>query len=406
MDLLKKHVLFLKHNDNSSLPNINIKFADKYKSVDFQKKIFNLICVYKDQIENNYDKWNYTKKLTNNFEMISSSNNNFIIGVARFKPISRAYFKLWEIIKDLDLIDFNKKKIVIVGLAEGPGGFIQCIYNMRKIYTKNNEDKFVCITLIDKEKTTPGWKKSHKLFQHNPSINIYYGPSKDGDLYKRNNIEGLSNYVNNDKADIVTADGGFDFSSDYKNQEQLSYKLIFCEVVSAIATLKIGGNFILKIFDIFTNFNIKLIYFLTTLFIDGVYIMKPFTSRPSNSEKYIVCKKFKGIEQTYLNKLYTIIDDWDKLTKNNKFVYDIFDINVPDKFEKSIQSYNIYIVTNQLKNILKTLSYIKLNLNYRSLDVLKQEQSIISLLWCKKYNIDININSRYLNKKLNNLINI
>ena len=44
------------------------------------------------------------------------------------KPISRAYFKLWEIIKDLNVIDFSKKRIVIVGLAEGPGGFILNVF--------------------------------------------------------------------------------------------------------------------------------------------------------------------------------------------------------------------------------------------------------------------------------------
>ena len=30
--------------------------------------------------------------------------------------------------------------------------------------------------------------------------------------------------------DIITADGGFDFSIDFNKQEQLSNRLIFCEI--------------------------------------------------------------------------------------------------------------------------------------------------------------------------------
>ena len=37
-----------------------------------------------------------------------------------------------------------------------------------------------------------------------------------------------------EQRDIITADGGFDFHQDFNNQEKLSHKLIFCEVVTAL----------------------------------------------------------------------------------------------------------------------------------------------------------------------------
>ena len=221
MELLKKHILFLKYNE-LPLPNIDIKLCNEYNSVDFQHKIFNLLCSYKNEIEkiSNKQKWNYYKKLTNQFEMITINNSRsldstYTRGVANIEPISRAYFKLWEIITDLNLIDFSKNKIYVVGLAEGPGGFIECIYDMRKKYSDNNDnDNYTCITLKTDNNKIPDWKNTNKLFVNNyihKSIDIHYGPAKDGDLYKRSNIEGLSKHIDN-KADIVTGDGGFDFS--------------------------------------------------------------------------------------------------------------------------------------------------------------------------------------------------
>ena len=49
--------------------------------------------------------------------------------------------------------------------------------------------------------------------------------------------------------DIVTADGGFDFSVDFNKQEIMANKLIFCQICFAISMQKKGGIFILKIFD-------------------------------------------------------------------------------------------------------------------------------------------------------------
>ena len=55
---------------------------------------------------------------------------------------------------------------------------------------------------------------------------------------------------------------------------------------------KMGGHFVLKIFDIFEDCTIDILYLLNT-FYEKVIIMKPYTSRYANSEKYIICKYFK-----------------------------------------------------------------------------------------------------------------
>ena len=94
--------------------------------------------------------------------------------------------------------------------------------------------------------------------------------------------------------DIITGDGGFDFSVDFNLQEQCAQKLIYSQILMGFEMLKTGGTFICKFFDTFTNLTQELI-FLLYLFYNEVYIYKPFTSRLANSERYIICKGFKGI---------------------------------------------------------------------------------------------------------------
>ena len=63
----------------------------------------------------------------------------------------------------------------------------------------------------------------------------------------------MDKYSNN--MDIITADGGFDFSIDYNRQESLSIRLIYTQILYAITMQNYNGTFILKMFDIYGNQN-------------------------------------------------------------------------------------------------------------------------------------------------------
>lgn len=415
IDLLKKHCMQLKKNSytqsKSVYPKINIQIdgtqenVEEYKNKIFQPNLHKILEKYKNEIDNisNYKLWDFFKKLTNPFELIHYYDKfkNTNTGIANYNPISRSYFKMWEMIKDFNLIDFSKEKINILGIAEGPGGFIDCIYSMRKKYSLKRHDNCICMSLKSYKNNIPGWKNSNKLFSENKSIRIYYGKDNTGDLYKKKNIIGLKELHNKCKADIVTADGGFDFSIDYNKQEILAQRLIMCEIVSAFSCLAINGNFVIKIFDIFNHLTIKIIYFLT-LFFENIYIVKPFTSRPANSEKYLVCKHFKGISDYYLNELLNLVDDWEILNNQHKLISDIFNFEVPLEFIHSLKLYNYHIVSNQIQTILKTLVFIKLNLNNEDINKIKHKQAIQASLWCKKYDITVNINCRNLYSNITN----
>jgi cap1 methyltransferase len=50
-----------------------------------------------------------------------------------------------------------------------------------------------------------------------------------------------------------------------------------------------GGHFVCKLFDVFTPFSVGLLYLLYVCF-ERITLHKPLTSRPANSERYVICK--------------------------------------------------------------------------------------------------------------------
>ena len=86
------------------------------------------------------------------------------------------------------------------------------------------------------------------------------------------------------KANLVTADGGFDFTTDFVNQEYNFARLFLCEIIIGVNLQKLGGNFVIKCFDLKNILNLKIFYILCHLY-EKVIITKLKTSRKTNSER-------------------------------------------------------------------------------------------------------------------------
>ena len=69
--------------------------------------------------------------------------------------------------------------------------------------------------------------------------------------------------------------------------------LHYCEMVTALGVLAPGGSFILKAFTGFEHPTVCALYLLGCLFAE-VHVYKPATSKPGNSETYIIGKRFKA----------------------------------------------------------------------------------------------------------------
>jgi 23S rRNA U2552 (ribose-2'-O)-methylase RlmE/FtsJ len=258
------------------------------------------------------------------------------------------------------------------------------------------------MTLINNnDLDVPGWKKSRNfLNKHNQNVIIENGMTNDGNLYNSINYYGIYNKYKN-SMDLVTGDGGFDFSINYSHQELYATRLIFTEVLYAFILQKQGGCFILKVFDIFTKSMVDIIYLLS-MFYHEVYIYKPKTSRLANSEKYIICKNFKyssNIINNLFPAFYNLIDTMEKeIIDDNYFIQELLDIKHNIMFLNSLVEINSIYGQQQIENINNTIIFMLSNNKMKEkLDNMKKSNIFKCIKWCKDYNIPYNT---YKNKNL------
>lgn len=372
-------------NKSNNLDYKYINFNEFQNLQDFKNKIFDS------------KNWDRVKKFSNDYELIHIPNKrNKSDSIALYQPLSRSYFKMIEIIDEFNLFDFNTSSFKSAHLAEGPGGFMEAIYNTSHKYGFQYYS-YYGITLFSSNRDIPGWCKAMEFIKSDNDINICYGADQTGNLYKSENIKNFYNKVGKGTCDIVTGDGGFDFSLDFNKQEILSYRLILCEIITALYVQKIGGKFICKTFDLYTLATIKLLFFLSC-FYDEVNIFKPLTSRPANSEKYIIAKGFRGIDYNYLDQILEIIKFWEN-NEESIYVNDIFDTNIPSYFLKDIKLFNKNNSMEQIKTINKTIRLTNNKSNLSVLNKIIENQVLKAKEWCNKYNQNINYGSNFLKTK-------
>jgi len=331
------------------------------------------------EIEKVLKEWDINKKYSNPYEFINTSYDYQTLAVCSYRPISRAFFKLVEIINHYK---FNfPSKMNSFHLAEGPGGFIEALQ-----YVRNNpNDTYYGMTLMTGNKEIPKWDKIAYFLNKNPNIIIEKGADQTGNLYSLENLQYVyAKYKNS--MDFITADGGFDYSIDFNKQEECSLNLIFSEICFAMVLQKKGGTFVLKIFDTFSYCSIQLIYLLTYLYED-VCITKPLPSRPANSEKYIICNNFKMVGN--LNILIEQIFKNFTQIKTNKLT-SIFNTPISNLFIDKMKEINSIYGQCQIENIISILNNIKDSTRHEKQDQLKKSYLGKCVKWCSKNNLPIN----------------
>jgi 23S rRNA U2552 (ribose-2'-O)-methylase RlmE/FtsJ len=362
---------------NNAITHLNLSDLSQHNTPFISKTLYDYLKDYKMQIDNYENEWDNTKKYTNPYEFIHTPVPNSK-SVSTIKPLSRSFFKMIEMIKFFNLIN-NQSKMKSFHLAEGPGGFIEALVFIRN----NKEDQYFGMTLIDEDINVPSWKKTKSFIQNTPNFIIENGPTNTGDLFKVENLIYCKETYRN-SIDFITADGGFDFSENFNNQETLVSKLLIAEVCFALCMQKKNGCFILKIFDIMTKITIDLIYILTC-FYDDISICKPQTSRIANSEKYIICKGFK-INQNNEIFLKDIIKQFSNIMATENFNSIISEKHSLCLINK-IEEINAIFGQQQIENISYTLNLITNRAKQERIETLKRNNIQKSIQWCEKYNI-------------------
>lgn len=386
--------------NKNDLLKINIDKIDIEKNMIF-KKFYKYVKGEKEKIDEleETEIWDKMKKIGNPFELIYTtySKKKKNDSLSSYIPISRSYFKMWEIFHNFDLFKkFNKyEKFIFSHLAEGPGGFMEATYNYRKKITSTTylqQDQYYSITLQPDNEHIPDFNKLKKLFSDNQNIHINYG-----NLYYINDVKNYINNFKNKKAHFVTSDGGFDYSSDFNGQEINSCEIIYSECVIALNILRKNGSFVCKVFDLFSITMIQILFIVFYCF-EEVYLYKPETSRPANSEKYLVCLYYKDnlTEQEKIN-LLNIINIWYEMSLNldKKDSIILKNIKINNSFIHKLEEYNKSYIESQMYFLNNTLELAKNKIDKNKYNDIIQEQVKNAIQWCKNYNIEINKNSIY-----------
>ncbi|KAF9428806.1 FtsJ methyltransferase domain-containing protein 2 [Podila epigama] len=200
-------------------------------------------------------------------------------------------------------------------LCSGPGGFSE--YLLWRKHTWGERARGWVITLKGDLDFT--LDRFHRDAAVSESLRTFYGEDGTGNLLKEANIQAFADLVNTESGGygvgLVSADGGISVDGDEAVQETLLQRLILCQILTMFKILQKGGDFVVKIFDIFTPVTAGLVWILSRHF-EKICVVKPLTSRPMNSERYVVCRHLlerspsRVIEHlTKVNAQYQEIED-------------------------------------------------------------------------------------------------
>lgn len=355
--------------EDLSLYHILNKYIQNYDEKKYNEllaentSLQKILRTHKNKIDSCHKNWDIAKKYANTYEFIFSFNND---GVSDVNPISRSYFKLIEILKDNNVL-MNDNDIKCACLCEGPGGFIQAINDVYK----QRVCPIDCITLISNDKKVPNWKLNNIS-----NYRVSYGADNTGNMYNVKNIEHFIDSVGKNTCHLITADGGFDFSKDFNSQEKNFLLLLLCEIYCALNIQVDGGVFVVKVFDLFDTHTLDMLSLLR-MFYDEITIHKPKTSRPANSEKYLICKSFNSRNENVLNYVK------DKIQNKSVNIDQIIGKDLRMNTLLHIYEYNKTFVDKQIFHIEKTLELIK-QCNFD-----KTLNKDLCIQWCKTYGVPI-----------------
>jgi 23S rRNA U2552 (ribose-2'-O)-methylase RlmE/FtsJ len=339
----------------------------------------------KKKLDEREKDWDIFKKYTNPYEYIHTVIPFKKKCVSKHKPLSRSYFKMIEIVNTFGLT-FESKPIKTFHLAEGPGGFIEAMVHLRRC----PHDTYIGMTIIDEDQdpNIPGWKKSDAFLRQNKNVYIEYGADNTGNILTLENfIHCKENHASS--MELITADGGFDFSMDFNNQEIHIAKLLFAQMAFAVCMQKKGGSFILKMFDCFMQHSVDLLYILSS-FYEKVHVMKPHTSRYANSEKYIVCKGFLfNTCEHFYPFIHRAFEKMTAIPQNDTsiHIHRFMSLPIPYCFLIKLEEYNAIFGQQQIENIHYTISLIENKHKQEKIDNLVKINIQKCIQWCMKHNV-------------------
>ena len=247
---------------------------------------------------------------------------NIVVEKYNMENATNAALKMYELIYQMELLtngpvaagaSANNCLPVVQAFcnAELPGAFVIAINHFMKTRCMSSQFDWIASSYFPEAALLKGdatiLEDKYKIYGRN-RLHWLMGPAPNGlpdgeqpitgDVTDPGVINVLGNaahqrFADNDGANLYTSDVGKDIKDPNRAEEETA-DINMGQVVSGLLSLAIGGHFVTKQFTFVTPFTRSLIAIVSSLF-EETYITKPKTSRPLNSEIYLVGKGFKGI---------------------------------------------------------------------------------------------------------------
>jgi len=254
---------------------------------------------------------------------------------------TNAFMKMYEMVVRLNLVEkiTTDNKLRVFCNAELPGAFVSALN--QATYDKNPSIKFewVASSLYPEHINTTGiLGDTYNILANNPA-NWIMSADMRGDVTKLADVYKLAEAAKSKlggSVDLYTSDAGIDVSSDYSRQEELTEKIHIGQTFTGFLCLRPGGTLIVKTFTFYRPQSLALLGILAQLF-TKVSIVKPETSRPANSETYIIGEIYLGLDGTDFEQKFK---DYLDSSKNTPLP------SIPVKFTESVHAAALKIHNN------------------------------------------------------------
>lgn len=249
--------------------------------------------------------------------------------------VTNAWLKMYEMTSEMGLALAVRVPIAPAGVsgpnrthvlrafcnAELPGAFICALNHYLCVWYPETRFEWVGSSLYPGPGNTAGRAPGevsgeilgdhYGLYAHNPDRWLM-SPEMRGDVTDTADIRAL---VAGAKArlgevDLYTSDAGIGVSDDYARQEELTARIHLGQTLVGLMSLRAGGAMVVKTYTFVRPASISLMAVCASVF-DSFYVTKPVTSRPANSEVYIIGLGFRGLPPELEERLLAAVEKFD-----------------------------------------------------------------------------------------------
>ncbi|XP_048350184.1 cap-specific mRNA (nucleoside-2'-O-)-methyltransferase 2 [Sphaerodactylus townsendi] len=296
--LFEKKFLYNKPPNNEwQLPDPNQAFTTGHKEFGSLVALKESMNEVKNRLsDKKLDQWHQHTSFTNKAGKIIA----YIKKSANAELCTQAWCKFHEMLGSFPLLPsdaLQNGELNSLHLCEAPGAFIASLNHFLRSHCIPCDWNWVANTLnpYHEANDTLTMIMDDRLIA-NTLPWWYFGPDNTGDIMTQGHLTGLQRFISNMAAvHLVTADGSFDCQGNPGEQEAIVSSLHYCEAVTALMTLGLGGSFVLKMFTLFEHCSVNLLFLLNCAF-EEVHVFKPATSKAGNSEVYVICLRYLGRE--------------------------------------------------------------------------------------------------------------